>query len=483
MQSRSLHRRVRWLPPFLVAGAGAAAGEMAAGLLLYSSEGFLRALTVVLVAEMIALGAGFLYSRRGEPADVDALRRRWLLAVFAFAGAAVFAGLWSLSGGSPVPGLRQGLVQGLGLGLLAALPLFATGVVLGALARPPAGVSESVGGSDDGGIAAPAFFGAAGGLLFTGLFGVPTLQPASLYLFCVVSVSGGALLHGWMVDRKIRVLSLEDRGGGGPSRKDGDDRWERRVRTMPSAEIRVLYVDGEMADAGAVSGGDGAAPRLECCVPWQRHVLDVVREESGKRWESPRILLLGIGTGALLSELESRGPRQLVVLDTGVPGRMPRPSVDATAVESWEAVADIAPPDGFDVVIVHLRLIPRDRPFGSFDVEFLRRALSFRSAMGVALFGGMKLDDEGVAGRTSDWISSQCGTPASVFRPGAGTWTWDAEPWDDLVASLGDRGGALVACRPDDGGDPSDGLGDGASVEARTGDAPPGSDSPVERTS
>lgn len=463
MKSRSLRRRIGWLPPFLVAVAGAAAGEMAAGLLLYSSEGFLRALTVVLVAEMLALGVGFLFSHRGEPADVDGIRRRWLLAVFAFAAAAVFAGLWSLNDGGLDSRLPQGVVQGLGLGFLAALPLFTAGAVLGTLAAPWTGISESVEEPAQVGVAVPAFFGAAAGLLFTGLFGVPTLQPASLYLFCVVTVSGGALVHGWIVDRRIRVIPLDGPSSGGGSRWSGMVRWERRVRTTPPGELRILYVDGRVADAGAASGGDPSAgarapgvenggpdtfPELVSCLPWQRHVLDVLGDESGPRWEDLRILVVGVGTGALLEELESRGPASLVVLDTGIPAGTPRRAVGATVVESWEAVAEVVPSDGFDVVIVQLRLIPRAGPFGRFDVESLERALSFRSTTAVVLFGGMSLDDEGATGRTLDWLATRCGTPASVFRPGAGTWTWSTEAWDDLVASLGDSGGGLLACRP-----------------------------------
>lgn len=484
MRSWSLRRGIAWLPPFLVAFAGAAAGEMSAGLLLYSTEGFLRALTVVLVAEMAALGLGFLVSSPVEETDFAALRRRWLLAVFSFAAAAVFAGIWGLSDGAVGGDLDPRIGRGLGLGFLAALPLFSTGSVLGTITATS--VPASLGGDGTGApadVAAPAFFGAAAGLLFTGLYGVPTLQPASLYLICVVAVSGGALLHGWMTDRRMRILPLDGSKPGRSSVSGREILRERRVRTTPPGEIQVLYVDGRMADAGAVpssstgradagSGtggwdpGEGAgwSPAMRTCLPWQRHVLDVVRDEARPEESRLRILMIGVGTGALLSGLASRGHGEIVALEledswaghsTGPSGSAPdRASVGTgadttvTVVDHWDAVSTLASPRGFDVLVVHLRLVPRNGPFRRIDLEFIERALSLRSPGGIALLGGIDLDDDVVTGRTLDWLSSRCGAPASLFRPRAGTWAWEAEPWDDLVGSLEDLGGGLVACRP-----------------------------------
>lgn len=479
-----------WVPPFLVALAGAAAGEMAAGLLLYSSGGFLRALTVVLVAETAALGLGFLVSSSVDAANVAALRRRWLFAVFAFAAAAVFAGVWSLSNGAVGADLDPRLGRGLGLGFLAALPLFSTGSVLGALTAAPARRASDLGGDAGasarrGGVGAPSFFGAAAGLLFTGLYGVPILQPASLYLFCVVAVSGGALLHGWMTDRAIRIVPVEESETDDHFPEGRRIRRERRVRTTPPAEIRVLYLDGRVADAGAVESpgaGDGGAGSdrgpgsrergevrgrgLRACLPWQRHVLDVVRDEGGPERGGLRVLMIGVGTGALLSDLASARDGDVVALEWAAPweGSRGRPVGGsretgedgnevlpaATVVDDWESVSTSAPPGGFDVLVVHLRLLPRKGPFGHIDLEFLDEVLSFRSSGGIALLGGIDLDDETATGRSLEWLSSRFGAPASLFRPRAGTWAWEEEPWDDLVGSLGDLGGGLVTCRSEE---------------------------------
>lgn len=498
-------RQVAYLPPFLVGVAGAAAGEMAAGLLLYSSEGLLRALTVVLVTEMAALGMGFATSRRVRATDVDGLRRRWLVAVFSFAAAAVFAGAWGLSPGSPISPLSQGL----GLGLLAALPLFSAGAVLGGLSAsggpgamlgviPPGRGSRGGHGPDGtGGIAAPASFGAAAGLLFTGLLGVPSLQPASLYLFCVVTISAGALLHGWMMDRTVRVLPLvhpdADDGegevrvgseeGSPPSERrrsfrgsTGDLRWERRVRTSPRSEIRVLRIEEAVADAGALvrtlSGGEGGGEaELRPCLPWQRHVLDMVEDYAGSlEGGGLRVLVVGVGTGALFSALERGGhaalhgydPRGHGVGEVGaadqgnevdregwVEGRKDVPLAAARVASSWSELLDAAPPDGYDVVVVNLRLLPRNGAFHELDLDLLRKILGVRRSGGIALVGGLSVDDDDVLRRSLEWLSDRCGGAASLFHPRAGTWSWAEEPWDDLLRSLGDVGGGLLTCRPE----------------------------------
>lgn len=110
------------------------------------------------------------------------MHRRWLLAIAAFAVAAAASGAWSLTStftGTP-------LSRGIGLALLAALPLYATGAVLGGLAaaRPGAGVG------------AAALLGAAAGAVVLGSVLLVRLEPISIYLLCVVLTSGAALLQG-----------------------------------------------------------------------------------------------------------------------------------------------------------------------------------------------------------------------------------------------------------------------------------------------
>ncbi|MFP3948717.1 MAG: hypothetical protein ACLFWG_08295 [Longimicrobiales bacterium] len=451
-----LSQRVTWVPPFLVGLAGAAAGEMATGLLLYSTEGFLRALTVILVTELSALGLGFLTSRSVRPIDVDGLRRRWLVSILSFAAAAIFAGAWGMSPGSAI----APLVQGVGLGLLAALPLFSVGVVLGVL--------SSSGDDRETSIAAPASFGAALGLLLTGLYGVPSLQPASVYLFCVVAVSAAALLHGWIMDRRIRVLPLQGSGRRGlPARRAGSNgegkiRWERRVRITPPADVVVLRIGGLVADAAAVArssagSGDEERDEMRVCLPWQRHVLGMIdgRARRGDE-EDPSILVVGVGTGALLATLESRGYSRVVALEPRGPMAMPgKNGVDAvrrseTSIRrAWHEVEGEGGADGYGIVVVNLRLLPREGPFQAPDVSLLDRALAVRGDDGIALVGGVGVEEEEGIHRTLSWFSDRCGRPVALFRPEAGTWSWADEPWDDIVRSTGDGGGGLVTCDPD----------------------------------
>ncbi len=169
------------LAAFLVGAAAAAAGEVAAALLLYSGAGLVGALTLVLTAELAALATGFWAAGSDSgraPGDfVVSVRRRWLLTLVFFSAAAGFAAAWPLL-------VREGttaLGQGLGLALLAVLPLYGAGTVLGSLATVARRISV------------PATFGAATGVLVTGFLLTRLLQPVTLLLLCVTAVAAGAL--------------------------------------------------------------------------------------------------------------------------------------------------------------------------------------------------------------------------------------------------------------------------------------------------
>src|SRR5690554_1184123 len=119
-----------WAPAFFVGISCAVAAEVAIGLLLYAGPGFVRSLTILLTLEAAALAVGLWmpYPAR-EPAE--GLRRRWLSAVIAFRSGPVFGTLWTLR-----PDLGGGrLGQGVGLAVLAGLPLYAPGALLGGLAQ------------------------------------------------------------------------------------------------------------------------------------------------------------------------------------------------------------------------------------------------------------------------------------------------------------------------------------------------------------
>jgi hypothetical protein len=179
-------------PAFLVGLALALGTQVGAGLLLYGGPGFLPALSVVLATAAVSLalgldsGAGVLRLR----SPVEAARRGWLLLLLAFTGAAFFSAGWEIFRGF---GARS-LAQGLGLALMVALPLYLGGRLLSILDLRHAGTRPP---------GAPALTGAAVGFLLLAHLFFPTLSPTAVLLLCVVSVSGGALAHGWVLDEVL----------------------------------------------------------------------------------------------------------------------------------------------------------------------------------------------------------------------------------------------------------------------------------------
>jgi hypothetical protein len=176
-----------WIPPFLVGLSAAVAGELAVGLLLYSTPGFLRALTLILAVLLGSLALGLWTSLPPtEERYTESLRRRWLLTLISFAGGSAVSGAWSLQ-----RGLAGDVIsRGVGLALLAALPLYACGTLLGAMPsrRWPWARRIPVG--------AAATAGAAIGTVLAGYVLISWLLPVSIYAFCLVLLSAGALVHG-----------------------------------------------------------------------------------------------------------------------------------------------------------------------------------------------------------------------------------------------------------------------------------------------
>jgi hypothetical protein len=173
---------------FLVGLAGALAAELSAGLLLYATDGFLEALTLILALALGSLGAGLAtpLGTAHRPSRERALQRRWFLAITAFGAAAVVSFSWSLEADPPTTALGRGVA----LALLEALPLYTVGLALG-------GISATDGGARIGGWAA---FGAAFGVVLQGGVLLTRLQPFSVYLLGIVLLSGAALLHGRSVE-------------------------------------------------------------------------------------------------------------------------------------------------------------------------------------------------------------------------------------------------------------------------------------------
>ena len=174
--------RIALITPLVVCAAAAATAEMAVGLLLYIRAGFLAALTVILCVQMSALALGLWCAPRDTAPPWRGLRRAWFLLLLTYAAGAVLAASWEVLGGLATTWASRGV----GLAFLAALPLYATGLVLGA----PALIEGS--GTESGAAAA---IGAALGFAAVGLGGSGLRLAVSAYVAAMGMIAVGALLH------------------------------------------------------------------------------------------------------------------------------------------------------------------------------------------------------------------------------------------------------------------------------------------------
>lgn len=387
-------RRLTWLPPFLLGAVGASAGELAAGLLLYTAEGLLRSLTIVLATEMLALGLGLLSSRHLEPGDLSAVRRRWVLALLACVGGTAFSAAWEMSAGFSATRISQAL----GLVLLAGVPLFAVGSALGALAITEER-SRTVG--------TAAALGAAGGVVVTGLVAVPAVPSVSLFLSSVVAVSAAALLHGWLLDRRVLVRVLAEEPG------DGDEpvlRLEERIRAGRGSRGRILTVDGRPAA--------GAGPGDEAVLPWERTAADLLEAERGG---AERVLVVGMAGAGLTRVLDgASGIREVVAVEPWRRIRELRERADAwqpdpATVIGWSAVGEAAP---FGALVLNLRLLPGGGPIVGPGIEVLEEVAASR-ASATLILGGVSLAP-GPGSGIVEWISGRPWSPRRLvlLRPG-----------------------------------------------------------------
>jgi len=218
----------RWLPALLVGLCAATAAEVAVASLLYSGPGLLRSLTVVLAVEAAALGAGLWTAPGRRPDLMEALRRRWILGLGSFLVATLFSGFWSFV--TAVGGTALG--QGLGLALLAALPMYAVGGILGALGT--AAETEAVGSARV--VAGPAALGAALGFAVTGAFLPQTFSPASLLLASLVLLSGAGVVYG-SLPHALGLVQVR------ASRPSGSEEVRVEDHYLPTGEpsVRVLF--------------------------------------------------------------------------------------------------------------------------------------------------------------------------------------------------------------------------------------------------
>ena len=260
-----------------MAGAAAAvAAEVSMSLLLYAGPGLARSLTTVLTVQAAALSAG-LWSApvSSRPDLLEAVRRRWLLCLGAFVLATLYSAFWSVL--EPVGGKALG--QGMGLGLMAALPLYACGTVLGgmgsvAVVGGVAGV-RSIGGA--------AFTGALLAFAATGVALPRALAPASLFLGCLILLSAAGLIWGGMLDRQLRVEVKVKR----PS-PWGEVRVEDRRLPAEEQSARVL-VEGDHVRRWI-------STESTAVVPWD---VSVLRGWASAEERSGRVLLVGGGASQL----------------------------------------------------------------------------------------------------------------------------------------------------------------------------------------
>ena len=228
------------MPPLLVGAAGAIAAEVAVGILLYAGPGLIRSLTTVLAVEGAALAAGLQTAPRNDGRLLDSLRRRWLFCLSAFMAAALFGTAWSLF---QVIGAGR-LGQGLGLALLAGLPLFAIGALLGGMG------SASI--ADDSGRlgrpSAAAALGAALGFVATGLLLPRAPIPASLLIGCLVLLSGAGMVYSALLSAMAEAASR--RAAGRPAAGPYDERADG-----PEGAVSPSGGGSQVASVGSTGAG------------------------------------------------------------------------------------------------------------------------------------------------------------------------------------------------------------------------------------
>ncbi len=404
----------RWLvavPPLLAGLAAAVALEVSTGLLLYTDEGLLPALTLILTIEVGALGLGLMSAPLPVGGGaVEQIRRRWMFSLVTFALASAFGATLNFS--ENLQGTALG--QGIGLGFLGALPLFSLGTLLGAMGRP-----DDLGRVPSTSVGPTAVLGAALGFLMAGTVLLPNGAPHTLYLFCLVILSGGALLQGWVLDARVTVDPLGTVVAGGVTL-----RVERRMVGSPRTEMNLLFA-GDIVRGAEGSGGEAGRA-------WEAALLEGLARV-GIQPES--ILYLGGGSGTLARLFSQRFPHAGIRV---VERREELITLARTHFHQWdgwdqldlqirpplEAVRE--DPEGFSVVVVDCGVLPALAGMPALgDMEW--RALKETLAPGaVLILGGLGYNGgdpevgtrdavEHLAIQAREWFAG-----VSVFRKGRG---------------------------------------------------------------
>lgn len=191
-------RPMELLPPFLLGMGCAVSAEMALGLLLYSANGLMAALTLVVMVQLGSLAVG-ITSRPSAPESPRTWR--WLIAALALLAAGILALVWSLSDELP----RALASRGVTLAVFAAAPMYGFGLVLG-------GIQAHLRGSDGRrwpgrrrAVGGPALFGATLGVVMVGTVLLPRFTPLSVYMFALLCLASAAMLESSRRERSRRA--------------------------------------------------------------------------------------------------------------------------------------------------------------------------------------------------------------------------------------------------------------------------------------
>ena len=241
-------------------------------ILLYSGPGMIRSLTAVLAVEGTALAVGLWSAPAPGMALVDRLRRRWLLCLSSVLLAAVYGTFWSVSEG--IGSARVG--QGLGLAVLAGLPLYACGTVLGGMASE----ARSDPNGSRRGPGAAAALGAGLGFILTGFLLPRAPLPSSLLVGCLIMLSLAGMVYGAVLESLVQIHTVESRPGG-----DGSVRIEDRRLPGEQAFSRLL-VEGARVRRSVSLSANGL-------LPWDVVLVRASLPHADSSWR-----ILNVGGGA-----------------------------------------------------------------------------------------------------------------------------------------------------------------------------------------
>jgi hypothetical protein len=272
------------------------AAEVSVGLLLYAGPGLVQSLTTILTVQAAALSLGLWTAPAGDREDLpEAVRRRWLLSLGAFALAALYSGFWSVL----EPAGSAAVGQGLGLAFMGAFPLYAIGTALGGMA----GVAARHDQLRDQRVGASAFMGAVLGFAVTG-FALPrALAPASLFLGSLVLLSAGGLIWGGSMDRLVRTRARARR-----LTPWGSVRVEDRLLPDTDAALRVLWEGAHVRR--------WLTPQADALTPWD---LLVFRKWAHAGAGDGRVLVVGGGASVLPGAAAREFPAVVVDVLEGNP--------------------------------------------------------------------------------------------------------------------------------------------------------------------